>query len=190
MMTPAEPEIRLAYRAGGWIVDDVLALPEERTGGNRVELVDGVLLVSPLARLEHQRLVGRLWGELSPAAAPRLEVLPGATLVLGNRNNRLLIPDLVVSTAPGLEGVSLTEQQMAMVVEIESPSTRVQDRILKKALYAEALIPYYLLVDPAQEPVAATVFGLDGGEYVPIEESEGGVLELVEPFGARVDLRG
>lgn len=190
MAAPAEPDFRVASRPDGWTVDQVLALPEEHTSGNRVELVDGVLLVSPLARLEHQRLVGRLWGQLSPSAAPDLEVLPGANLVLGNRNNRLLIPDLVVSTAPGLEGVSLTELRVAMVVEIESPSTRVQDRILKKALYAEALIPYYLLVDPAQEPVAATVFGLDGGEYVPVGKSEGGVLELVEPFAARVDLRG
>ncbi|MBB4685089.1 Uma2 family endonuclease [Amycolatopsis jiangsuensis] len=163
-------------------------MPAEQLARGTVELVDGVIIVSPLARLEHQRLVGRLWGQLSSGASPRWEVLPGANLVLGNRNNRLLIPDLVVSNAPGLEGVSLTEKEAVLVAEIESPSTRLQDRIFKKALYAEAFIPYYLLVDPEQQ--SATVFRLVGGEYAPHAKSAAGVLTLVEPFEAEVDLRG
>lgn len=187
LATPTGLEFRVTAPPGGWTVESVLELPDEERARNVVELVDGVLHVSPLARLEHQRLVGRLWGQLSPGAAPRHEVLPGANLVLGNRNDRLLIPDLVVSTAPGLEGVSLTEKQVLLVAEIESPSTRVQDRIFKKALYAEALIPYYLLVDPEQE--AATVYALSDGDYLPHAKSEGGVLELAEPFPAELDLR-
>ncbi|RJQ88155.1 Uma2 family endonuclease [Amycolatopsis panacis] len=181
-------ELRVETPPGGWTVDALLALPPGRLAGGVVELVDGLVLVSPLARLEHQRLVGRLWGRLTSGAGAGLEVLPGVNLVLGNRNNRLLIPDLVVSSAPGLEGVSLTEKEVVLVVEIESPSTRVHDRILKKALYAEALISYYLLIDPEQE--SATLFALADGEYAPHTKSEGGVLSLTEPFTAEVDLRG
>ncbi|SEP32886.1 Uma2 family endonuclease [Amycolatopsis saalfeldensis] len=188
MAAPAEPEFRVASRLDGWTVDQVLALPEEHTSGNRVELVDGVLNVSPAPTSAHQRLLQRLQLAFAPRLPEGTELLPGVNVRFGEK--RLLIPDFVVLTCPAVDTTWYSATDLLLVAEIESPSTRVQDRILKKALYAEALIPYYLLVDPAQEPVAATVFGLDGGEYVPIGKSEGGVLELAEPFAARVDLRG
>ncbi|MFG1647248.1 hypothetical protein ACGFMK_43800 [Amycolatopsis sp. NPDC049252] len=43
-----------------------------------------------------------------------------------------------------------------MAAEIVSPLTEARDRILKRALYAEALIPFYLLVEPG-EPDTATL---------------------------------
>src|SRR3954469_910448 len=101
MAAPTEPgtdsEFHIPPRPDGWTVDEVLALPEEQTSLQRIELVDGALLVSPWPRLEHQRLVGVLWGELTAGAKPRFEVFPGANLVLGNRGDRLVIPDLVVT---------------------------------------------------------------------------------------------
>ena len=191
MAAPTEPgtdsEFHIPPRPDGWTVDEVLALPEDQTSLQRIELVDGALFVSPWPRLEHQRLVGVLWGQFTAAAGPKFEVFPGANLVLGNRGNRLLIPDLVVTDEPGLKGVSLTEKQVVLVAEIVSPSTKVQDRVLKRAIYAEALIPFYLLVE-AIEPVAATLFELQGEEYVPIAKSENGELTLTRPFEATLRL--
>lgn len=189
MAAPTEPdsERSLPLRPEGWTVDEVLALPEGQTSLQRIELVDGTLLVSPWPRLEHQRLVGTLWGRLSAEAGDQFEVFPGANVVLGNRGNRLLMPDLVVADECGLTGVSLTEKQVVLVVEIVSPSTKVQDRILKRAIYAEALIPFYLLVEPG-EPDAATLLELQGGEYVPIAKSEAGQLHLTRPFEAEITL--
>lgn len=171
-------------RPEGWTADDVLALSAEQTSRQRIEVVDGVLLIGPWPRLEHQRLVGRLAGRLAAGAGKRLEVLPGANLVPGNRGDRLLIPDLVVTDEPGLKGMSLTEKQVVLVVGIVSPSTEVQDRILKRALYAEALIPFYLLV----EPDTATLFELQRGEYVPIAKSDAGKLTFTRPFEAEITL--
>ncbi len=177
-------EFRIILRPEGWTADDVLALSEEQTSRQRIEVVDGVLLIGPCPRLEHQRLVGLLAGRLAAGAGKRFEVFPGANLVLGSRGDRLLIPDLVVTDEPGLTGVSLTEKQVVLVVEIVSPSSRVQDRILKRALYAEALIPFYLLV----EPDTATLFELHRGEYEPIAKSEAGQLHLTRPFEAGITL--
>ena len=182
--TGTDSEFHIPPRPDGWTVDEVLALPEDQVSLQRIELVDGALFVSPWPRLEHQRLVRVLTGQLSAGADPGFEVFPGANLVLGNRANRLLVPDLVVTDEPGLKGVSLTEKQVILVSEIVSPSTRIQDRILKQAIYAEALIPYYLLV----EPVVATLFELQGEEYVPIAKSENGELRLTRPFEATLRL--
>ncbi|MFF0146391.1 Uma2 family endonuclease [Amycolatopsis sulphurea] len=102
--------------------------------------------------------------------------------------SRLLIPDFVVVTCAEADTTRYQASEVLLAAEIESPSTRVQDRIFKKALYAEALIPYYLLVDPEQK--SATLFALADGEYAPHTKSESGVLSLTEPFTAEVDLRG
>ena len=191
MAAPTEPgtesEFHIPPRPDGWTVDEVLALPEDQTSLQRIELVDGALFVSPWPRLEHQRLVRVLTGQLSAGAGPEFEVFPGANLVLGNRGNRLLVPDLVVTDEPGLKGLSLTEKQVVLVAEIVSPSSRVQDRILKRVIYAEALIRFYLLVEPL-EPAVATLFELHGEEYVPIAKSENGELRLPRPFTARLRL--
>jgi Uma2 family endonuclease len=189
MAAPTEPgtEFSIPLRPEGWTVDEVLALPEAQTSLQRIELVDGALLVSPWPRLEHQRLVRVLTVQLSTGAEPDFEVFPGANLVLGNRGDRLVIPDLVVTDEPGLNGVSVTERQVVLVAEIVSPSSKVQDRVLKRALYAEALIPYYLLVESV-EPVAVTLFALEGEDYVPIVKSDNGELRLTRPFEATLRL--
>ena len=49
-------EERMAHMATAriWTVDDVHALPDD---GNRYEVIDGELLVTPAPSLDHQRLV-------------------------------------------------------------------------------------------------------------------------------------
>ncbi|WP_310976491.1 MULTISPECIES: Uma2 family endonuclease [unclassified Amycolatopsis] len=77
--------------------------------------------------------------------------------------------------------------QFLLAAEIVSPSTKIQDRVLKRAIYAEALIPYYLLVEPG-DPIAATLFELHGGEYEPIAKSDKTDLALTRPFTATIRL--
>lgn len=75
-----------------------------------------------------------------------------------------------------------------MALEIISPSSKVYDRALKRQLYAEAGVPYFVLVDPATSPVSATVYAFDEGEYHEIARAEDGRLELDRPFPVKVDL--
>ena len=113
------------------------------------------------------------------------EVLPGVNVRLGTQ--RLLIPDLVILNCPGIDTVAYAASDVLLAAEIVSPSTKIQDRVLKRAVYAEAHIPYYLLVEPG-EPTAATLFELQGGEYHPIAKSDETDIELTRPFTATIRL--
>lgn len=77
---------------------------------------------------------------------------------------------------------------MVLVGEIASPSTRVYDRTTKTALYAEAGIPYLLMVDPGCQPPSAVCYELVEGRYVECARSEDGFLRLDRPFQVRLTL--
>lgn len=183
MASPAEFSIPL--RPEGWTVEEVLALPEEHSSLQRIELVDAALLMSPAPTSLHQRLLQRLQLALAPALPDGTELLPGVNVRIGTQ--RLLIPDLVILNCPGIDTVAYAASDVLLAAEIVSPSTKVQDRILKRAIYAEALIPYYLLVEPG-EPIAATLFELRGGEYEPIAKSGETDIEITRPFTATIRL--
>jgi hypothetical protein len=57
-------------------------------------------------------------------------------------------------------------------------------------LYAEAGVSFFLVVDPDDDPVSATCFELEGGEYRESARSDGGWLTLARPFPVTVDLGG
>src|SRR5438477_4924868 len=145
MAAPTEPPVEFSIppRPGGWTVDEVLALPEEQTPLQRIELVDGVLLVSPAPTSTHQRILQTLQFALAPVVPDDTELLPGVHVRFGER--RLFIPDLVIVTCPAVDTVAYAASEVLLAAEIVSPSTKVQDRVLKRAIYAEALIPFYLL---------------------------------------------
>jgi Uma2 family endonuclease len=172
-------------RPDGWTVDEVLALPEEQTLLQRIELVDGVLLVSPWPGLEHQRLLRNLQIAFASKLPDGTELLPGVNVRF--EAQRLLVPDLVITNCPGVDVVAFAASDVLLAAEIVSPSTKAQDRILKRAIYAEALIPFYLLVEPGEQNTA-TLFELQGGEYEPVARSENGKLPLTRPFEATLRL--
>lgn len=133
-------------------IDD---LPDEDYGP-RHELVDGGLIVTPNPTVRHQWLVQAVVRELDRHAGSDVVVLPGVNVIADP--STLVIPDIAVVTAEAVArdelGVSPTD--LVLVVEVESPSTRRRDRSLKRDLYAEWGVPYYL-VDPVLRTVA--VFG-------------------------------
>ncbi|WP_367136846.1 Uma2 family endonuclease [Saccharothrix sp. HUAS TT1] len=185
MALPADYEYSrpLLAHEGPWTLEDVMALPEDTL--QRVELIDGALLMSPIGNLRHQRLLFDIATVLRDACPPGLEVLPGLNLQLSG--SRMLIPDFTVSVA-GVEGLLLPAADLVVAGEVLSPSNRVNDLVLKRKLYAEAGIPFYLVVDPKEVEVTATMFELAAGEYVEVERSEGGVLKLERPFPVTIEL--
>jgi Uma2 family endonuclease len=162
---------------GPWSLDDVLSLPEDNS--QRVELVDGMLLVSPLGSYRHQQLVGRSYAALLNACPSELEATVELNVLLSS--GRLVIPDFTI-VKPREAGVMFPVSDVVLVGEVFSPSTRLNDAGLKRSLYAKAGIQYYLMVDPEPGVVEATLLELQGEEYVEIATSEAGVLEVERPF--------
>ncbi|MPZ66261.1 MAG: hypothetical protein GEU83_12345 [Pseudonocardiaceae bacterium] len=154
----------------------------------QIELLDGALLVNPPPGGPHQRLSSRLWHALDVAAPVGFEVLEG----IGMRTapGRILIPDLTIVTNPGSEKAVWDPADVAMVVEISSPSRIVNDRAIKPELYAWAKIPHYLRIELGDAGPAATAYRLADGDYAPAGDrvKPGQLLRLGEPFAAHLDL--
>ncbi|MGH3856624.1 MAG: Uma2 family endonuclease [Pseudonocardiaceae bacterium] len=169
---------------GPWTEHDYLALP---TDGRRIELLDGSLLVSPSAGYRHQRLSSQLWLAFSAAASEGFEVLEAINVRVAP--GRILIPDLAVVSTPGVERTVADPADMALVVEITSPGNAGVDRAIKPALYAQAGIPHYLLIELGAALPTAVVFGLRRGCYAPVwRAGPGERLRLDDPFTVDVDL--
>jgi Uma2 family endonuclease len=133
---------------GGFSADDHRRIP----AGGRVELLDGVAVVSPTPASGHQRAVGQLYRALSGACPDNLEPFIGP---LGVRVGPATVfePDLLVlardedTTPPKL------------VVEVLSDHGRPYDREVKHRGYQDAGVASYWIVDPDVPSVA--VFELD-----------------------------
>ncbi|MEZ0493696.1 Uma2 family endonuclease [Kineococcus sp. TBRC 1896] len=157
-------------------------LPQDE-GGPRIELVDGGLLVTPLAGPGHQYVVGELHNALRAVAPAGWTVLPGANVVRRGAQDRLLIPDvLVVETAVLSEDSPYVDpSDVLLAVEVESPSTKSTDRLLKRELYGQWRIPSYWIVDTQ----ACTVTRLRLGEERRYEvgDPDGSWLSSVDVGG-------
>ncbi len=163
---------------GPWSEDDYFALGET---SDKIELVDGSLVVSPHATKRHQRIAYLLARQLhEPAERAGLIVLPEPNLRLGR--GRIVEPDLVVADTDDI-GLAVEADEVALVVEVVSPSNAGTDRLLKPQLYAAAGIPWYLRVEQPAEDVELHLLRLDGQRYADAGTAGWGQsVMLEEPF--------
>lgn len=132
-----------------YTVDDLDRFPDD---GNRYELLDGMLLVTPLAEAGHQVIAGRLHVALANAlrATPHVYVVSPGAIVAPPRTQ--LQPDvLVYRSRSGLAAkwTSVTEHWLA--VEVLSPSSRIYDRQFKRDAYHVLGVREVWLVDAANK---------------------------------------
>jgi Uma2 family endonuclease len=160
-------------------IDDLYLLPDD---GNRYELDDGVLVVSPAPVIGHQLVVFRLSQILAGQVTSEFEVLPGVAVEISPLQVR--VPDLVVVRS---EDVSMNDRSLAkppvLAVEVASPSTALYDRNRKKDVYASHGIGAYWIVTPGLHRPAVTVFERRRGEYRLMLEAAGDEpVKLARPF--------
>jgi Uma2 family endonuclease len=132
-----------------YTVDDLEHFPDD---GNRYELLDGVLLVTPQAAAVHQVIASRIQVKLANSLQGLAHVVgPGAVVRMPRTQ---LQPDILVYPArfsPMTDWRKITEHWLA--VEILSRSSRVYDREFKRDAYFALGLHQVWLVDWRDESV-------------------------------------
>ena len=132
--------------------------------GNRYELLDGEILVSPSPRVVHQVVVGQLFLLLSRSLPPGLRLLM-APMDVRFGPKRQLQPDLLVIHDEGLDAVRV-ESVPLLVVEVLSRGTRARDLVKKRRAYEQEGVVSYWIVDPCVPSLLA--LELRNGRYTEV----------------------
>lgn len=166
-----ENDMSIGYSAPSRLLDlaDWDALPLDEV--HRVELVEGVLIVSPRSRFLHQDAVLRVAMALRQHLPPQWRALIDIeVLVEGGPVPTVRMPDLAVVPAHIVDQRSRCDASLVVaIVEVLSPGTRRTDRIMKAAEYASAGVPTYVLVDPEG---GVTTLTLRDGAYREVDALE------------------
>ena len=135
----------MALQVPLYTVDDLARFPDD---GNRYELLDGVLLVTPAPAATHQLVANRIQSRLSGAlqwTGHAHVVGPGAVV---RRPRTQLEPDILVypaSFSPRADWPMISGHWLA--VEVVSRSSRIYDREFKRDAYFALGVGQVWLVD-------------------------------------------
>jgi len=143
---------RVVQSSGHGLVSEAefLALPESH---DRLELIDGEIILGPSPTPVHQLIVARLcrlvgtWVDANPPAFLGLSPLD-VRLAPG----RIVQPDLFVLLGGLTSFEGPIDAVPELVIEVLSRD-RGYDRVTKRVLYAQAGVQEYWIVDPLQRRV-------------------------------------
>ncbi|HEX8430066.1 MAG TPA: Uma2 family endonuclease [Longimicrobium sp.] len=131
----------------GWSYAEFSRLPDD---GNRYEIIDGEVYVTPAPRSQHQQIIATLVGLMINFAWEHDLgwVLPGPIDVLF-ADGDYLEPDLIFVRRDRGEIISERGAEAApdLVVEVLSDSTAFRDRGIKRERYAHFGVPEYWIID-------------------------------------------
>lgn len=144
-------------------VDDLERTPED---GNRYELVNGVLVVSPAPDFMHQLVASRLNFLLMLRCPAGFNAVTPLGMTIANDHHR--IPDIGVVRTAEMSGKKYADTPPVLAVEVASRSTDKQDRTSKKDEYAAFGITSYWLVTPDRGRPVLTAYELRGDDYEPV----------------------
>jgi Uma2 family endonuclease len=130
-----------------WTVDDLDDLPSD---GNRYEVIDGELFVTPAPSYRHQTAVVEMVVRLREyLARERVAFVLVAPVDVEFSKETLVQPDLIV--IPAVEGKrpeTFTEAgRLLLAIEVVSPSSARADRVEKRELYRAEDVSEYWIVD-------------------------------------------
>lgn len=179
--------------APAWMHDQVTAEMYDSWSAEQcagIEIVDGMVVLSPSPSKRHNRIAKVLAVALENAAGPqwnadidfdlRLQDVP-----LLNRR-----PDVIVYRADTIDITPTRPEHVLMVVEVVSPGSETTDRQVKSDQYAKAGIQFYWRVEEARTGVPlvyAYVLDMASQAYRDTDVFTG-VVKATAPFSATIDL--
>ncbi|MEH1013229.1 Uma2 family endonuclease [Micromonospora sp. CPCC 206060] len=169
-----------------YTVEDLLHLPHDVP---RVELVDGVIQVTPSPTLGHQSVSFLLTRWLVQHAPAGLRAAQAVGVALSANSSRQ--PDVLLHRAGvAMDRAYLSPGDVVLAVEIVSPGTRRTDRFTKPGEYAAAGIPYYWRIE--LDPVHVYAYrlgqqiGPSGDRQYELITDSAELIELTEPFETKL----
>lgn len=149
-----------------YTAEDYWNLPE----GSRAELIGGCLYAMAPPGYKHQLLVMELAGTIRDYIRQHngsCKVLPAPFAVNLNANDETYVePDISVIC----DSSKLTDRGCTgapdLIIEIVSPSSRKMDYSTKNALYADAGVREYWIVDPEKERTTVYCYEQDAAPAV------------------------
>jgi Uma2 family endonuclease len=189
MVMPAHRTLRRR-----WTEDEFYAARDAAPPGERWELVDGEVLVTPSPQWMHQRIVVRLTVVIDAyVRANALGELFTSPLDVRLEPSLVLQPDLLVVPPGAIGRRSDIVRHLLLAVEIVSPSSARHDRVTKRPRYQRNRVPDYWIVDEMSQTIERWTPDDDRPELLPERlvwhpagAAEPFVLDLVEFFAGLV----
>jgi Uma2 family endonuclease len=176
-----------------WMHEQITAADYESWSAEQcsgIEIVDGMVVVSPSASKRHNRLARILANALDAAAGPdwnadvdfdvRLQDVP-----LTNRR-----PDIVVYRADPIDIMPARPEHVLLAVEIVSPGSETTDRVVKPDQYARVGIPFYWRVELTGTEIPVVYTYLLDSTSAQYQDGEvfTGLVNATLPFPITIDL--
>lgn len=175
--------------------DDLVRLWEETDApeGSKVEIIEGIVTVSPPPANNHNFIAHRIQRQLYSVIPEDWGIYQTLGAAIPSRTS-IYIPDLAVVADEVVrgdeEGHYVPAAAAELVVEVTSPSNARHDRTGKIAGYARAAVPLYLLVDRhAPGGPTVTLYGEPKGEVYRVLSAGkfGEPVHVPEPFNISLD---
>jgi Uma2 family endonuclease len=163
------------------------ALPEDSV--NKLEVAEGMLVMSPRPLIKHQLAGMRLGVLLGTQLPAELVGVTDTEVLLTLEPLTIRAPDVIVTRSTLVESDEprCHASDVLLAVEILSTGTRRVDRVLKFSEYAEAGIPQYWIVD-LDAPTSLLAYVLVDGNYELSGEHTGTAALDVSGHPVSIDL--
>lgn len=173
--------------------DDLVRYWEEMEWpeGSKVEIIEGIITVSPSPAFGHNVIAERIQRRLYSVIPDNWGIFQTLSIAVPSRLG-MLIPDLLVTPVQQRPEADcyIPAALAELVVEVTSKSNARHDRVSKAAAYATAGIPLYLLIDRwAPGGPTTTLYGEPKGDVYRVLSAVkfGDPIKLPAPFDLTID---
>ncbi|KND32043.1 Uma2 family endonuclease [Streptomyces acidiscabies] len=173
--------------------DDLVRFWEEMEWpeGSKVEIIEGIITVSPPPSNDHNDIVELVQRSLYEVISREWGIYQTLGTAVPSRDG-LYMPDLAVVPRAALraERGFVPAAAAELVAEITSKSNAINDRVKKAAGYAQAGVPLYLLIDAwAPGGPTVTLYGEPRNDVYRVLKAGkfGDPIDLPEPFSLTLD---